>query len=202
METTPKDVRERLIRTGLEELNSCGPQKFSVRRVAERCGVSCAAPYKHFKDKNDFLAAIITYANSLWAERQREVVRSCPDSTREQLVQISMAYIHFLVENPYFRSALMLKDEAFDNEHLHLRGDVSQLTRKLITRYCAEVGMPERVELVKTFIVRSLIYGAALMLDNGELPNTPDILEEVAQVIDREFDLPGTTSATALGTEL
>ena len=44
------NTRDRLIQAGLEELNQYGVQHFSTRRVAKVCGVSCAAPYKHFKD--------------------------------------------------------------------------------------------------------------------------------------------------------
>jgi AcrR family transcriptional regulator len=52
-------TREQLIRAGLQELNEYGIQNFSTRRVAKRCGVSCATPYKHFKDTQEFIAAIL-----------------------------------------------------------------------------------------------------------------------------------------------
>ena len=45
------------------------------------------------------------------------------------------------------------------------------------------------MERRKTYVVRSLIYGAALMLDNGELPMTPDVMEAIRSAIVREFDL-------------
>ena len=54
-----KNMRERLLLAGIDEINTQGVTGFSIRRVAENCGVSCAAPYKHFKDKRDFIASII-----------------------------------------------------------------------------------------------------------------------------------------------
>ena len=48
--TGARNTREALILAGLEELNEYGIQHFSTRRVAKACGMSCAAPYKHFKD--------------------------------------------------------------------------------------------------------------------------------------------------------
>ena len=58
-----KSTRETLILAGLEELNEYGVQHFSTRRVAKACGVSCAAPYKHFKDSHEFIAEILGYIN-------------------------------------------------------------------------------------------------------------------------------------------
>ena len=51
-------LREELILAGIEEIEAHGVRGFSLRRVAKKCGVSCAAPYKHFADLNDFLLAI------------------------------------------------------------------------------------------------------------------------------------------------
>ena len=50
--------------------------------------------------------------------------------------------------------------------------------------------MPEDVRRHKVFVVRSLLYGAALMFDNRELLYTPENLENARRMIDREFDLP------------
>jgi len=94
------------------------------------------------------------------------------------------------VENPYFRSILMRTNKDFDSEYVRLRGQLSRISRNLVDRYCDEVGMPEKKKLVKTFIVRSLLYGAALMFDNGELEYDGENMAAVIEAIDREFDLP------------
>jgi AcrR family transcriptional regulator len=186
-----KNLQEQLIKAGIYELNKNGVQNFSVRRIADSCGVSCAAPYKHFKDKQSFIAAIIEYINNLWAERQKLVLkRVLPAPTRTIILEISVEYIRFLVENPYFRSILMLSNEEFDSEYVSLRAQLSRISRDLINKYCEEVGMSEKNKKIKTFIVRSLLYGAALMFDNGELEYNEENMSAVASAINREFDLP------------
>jgi len=86
----------RLIKAGIYELNRYGVQNFSVRRIAGRCGVSCAAPYKHFKDKHKFIAAIIEYINDIWAGRQREVLaRVSVEPTRRKILAICEENIRF-----------------------------------------------------------------------------------------------------------
>ncbi|OCT16393.1 TetR family transcriptional regulator [Paenibacillus pectinilyticus] len=51
------DLRETLIRTSLELISEVGLAGFSVARVAKRAGVSSAAPYRHFPDRESLLAA-------------------------------------------------------------------------------------------------------------------------------------------------
>lgn len=185
-----RNIREQLILAGIREINLYGLQNFSVRRIAAACGVSCAAPYKHFKDRHSFLAAMFEYINAQWGERQLEILQQYPSDTRQQLLQISLAYIRFLVENPHYRSIIMLKDEEFDSAYRNIRGRITSLSSSIIARYCAEVGMSEPVRRRKTYVVRSLIYGASLMFDNGELEYNEENMKLVAACIDREFDLP------------
>jgi len=190
MAEAAKELHDRLIQAGIEELNENGVQSFSVRRVAEKCGVSCAAPYKHFKDKQSFIAAIIESVNVMWEAQQLLVLKKYNSTTRKQILEISMEYIRFLVKNSYFRSIIMLKDDQFDNEYERLRGQLSRISKELVGKYCLEVNMPEKVARRKTYVVRSLIYGAALMFDNGELEYTDENMQAVSDTIDREFDLP------------
>ena len=46
-----ESVREQLIAAGTAELEAHGIADFSLRRVAAACNISCAAPYKHFKNR-------------------------------------------------------------------------------------------------------------------------------------------------------
>ena len=188
--TRKNNKREELIKAGLAEINEYGVAGFSVRRVAEACGVSSGAPYKHFGNKIGFEAAMIEYVNAQWSQRQQAIVENNPDSTRKQLVEFSVEYVKFLVDNPHFRSILMLKDDKFDDVYQQMRGRVSTLTQQLVQKYCAEVNMSQEVQLRKLYIVRALIYGAALMFDNGQLPYNTDTVAIVRNSIDREFDLP------------
>lgn len=74
------NLREDLILAGINEINAYGANGFSVRRVANACQVSSAAPYKHFKDKKEFIGAIIDYVNDQLAVTQDRVLADCPDS--------------------------------------------------------------------------------------------------------------------------
>ena len=101
-----------------------------------------------------------------------------------------MGYVKFLVEHPHFRSILMLKDDEFDNIYHKMRGELSIITQQLAEKYCTSVGMDAETRCRKQYILRSLIFGAALMFDNGEMEYNDHMLEIVRASVDREFDLP------------
>jgi len=52
------DLRGALLRSSLELLRDPASGDFTLREVARRAGVSHNAPYRHFRDKDDLLAAI------------------------------------------------------------------------------------------------------------------------------------------------
>src|SRR4051794_41941606 len=52
------ELREALLRTSLDLLAEAGLGAFSVAEVARRLGVSSAAPYRHFPDRDHLLSAV------------------------------------------------------------------------------------------------------------------------------------------------
>lgn len=182
-------IRERLINAGIEEIKNNGVRDFSLRRVAEKCGVSCAAPYKHFKNKDDFILAIYNYINDMWYHIQLQIISDYPDDIRIQLIEISLAYIRFLVQNPNFYSLIMINEDNMFEQLKLSKAKLSVKSRELIDQYCINVNMSHKNKVSKTFVVRSLIYGAALMYNNGEMVYSEKNLQMVREAITREFDI-------------
>ena len=185
-----KNMRQLLIEAGIEEINRSGVADFSVRRVAQACGVSCAAPYKHFKDRREFIAAIIEYVNEQWYERQDDILAGCTGGLREQIVEIVVGYVRFLVEKPWFRSILMLKDEEFDNLYHKTKGQMSSRSQKLEAEFFAESGWDQEKIRRKLHIVRAILFGTVFLIETGEVTFSEQVLENIRTTVDREFDLP------------
>lgn len=184
------NTRQLLIEAGIEEINRAGVANFSVRRVAQACGISCAAPYKHFKDKREFIAAIIEYVNEQWYQQQEEILNGCGAGVRERIVAISVGYVRFLMEKPWFRGILMLRDEEFDNLYHRVRGQLSSRSRQLEQDIYAQSGWDEETMKRKTHLSRAMIFGTVFLIDAGELEFGDAVVERVGRIIDREFDLP------------
>ena len=184
---SPSALRERLILAGIDELNREGADNLSIRRVARRCGVSCAAPYCYFPDKESLISAIVDYINTQWSERLHTVLLESPGSTRDELVAVSVAYVRFLSDHPNFRSIIMQHESSWI---VHPIAAMSTASASLVDRYCAEVRMPPAVRARKLFMVRSTIYGAAMMLDRGDLAPTEETFAMIRRMLAREFELP------------
>ena len=52
------NLREALTEAGIRIINESGEDALSLRKVASACDVSHAAPYAHFKDKDELIEEI------------------------------------------------------------------------------------------------------------------------------------------------
>ena len=184
-----KNIRESLILAGIDEINAHGASGFSFRRVAELCHVSCAAPYKHFADKKQFISAIIDYVNQQWAETQEEVLRQCGDDLRKQMVEVAVNYVKFLMEKPYYRQILMLKNADFDNLYHRKPGEVNSRTEQIMHNIQKAYDLSEEVWRRKALTVRSILFGSVFMFDSGEFKYSEETLEDIRYIINREFEV-------------
>ena len=150
-----QNLREALIIAGIEEINEFGANEFSVRRVAKACHVSTAAPYKHFTDKKEFISAIIDYVNAQWAEVQEQILAGCDQHPRTQMVEVAVGYVKFLMEKPYYRQILMLKNAEFDNLYHRKRGEINSRTEQIMATIKETYGLPDDVWERKKLLVRS-----------------------------------------------
>lgn len=181
------NLRHDLILAGIDEINQHGASEFSVRRVAAKCNVSSAAPYKHFKDKKEFISEIIEYVNERWAEKQEEVLAQCVDNPRSQMVEVAVAYVKFMMENPYYRQILMLKNADFDNLYHRKRGEINSRTEQIMMKIKETYRLSDEVWARKALMVRSLIFGAVFMFDCGEFRYSQKTIDDLRYIIDREF---------------
>ena len=189
MRVANEATQEKFLIASVAELEEHGVTDFSIRRVAQRCDVSCGAPYKHFKNKNELILEVIRYINRQWHEYQTNLIADCR-STREELIETSMGYIGFLCEHPSFLSILLLNDKTMDSEQIAEKNSISNLTAVLINQYCNEVCMDQDDAIRKIYAVRSFIFGAALMINGEVLPKNETTMKNIRYCITREFDLP------------
>jgi AcrR family transcriptional regulator len=95
------DLREALIQAGLKLLTEGGVETLSLRAAAQLAGVSHAAPYRHFRDKNALVAAIAERGfRLLTAAMQAEAALAKPRDSRERLTALGIGYLHFATQNP------------------------------------------------------------------------------------------------------
>lgn len=180
-------VRDRLIDAGIRELEAYGAQGFSLRRVAQVCGVSCAAPYKHFKDKQALIEAIADTLNSRWLDRQAEALGELSGDPGAQLKTICKEYLKFLSENPNFCALITQRDESTGKWHLNHLFNQSSRTKSLIVQYAKEHSMSEDEVYSSVCAIRAVLYGAAMMNQNDDMRLNNSTIDILSRMIDSQF---------------
>ena len=104
------NLKAELIEKGLKLLDEAGYEGFSLRKVAKACNVSHAAPYRHFKNKDDLILAIGAQALARFSKSLQSAVDLYPDNPASQLKEMGYAYIRFFTENPEYLRLLFLSD--------------------------------------------------------------------------------------------
>jgi AcrR family transcriptional regulator len=99
------NLPEALVQAGLKLLAEGGMEKLSLRAAAQLAGVSHAAPYRHFRDKDALVAAIAEKGFRLQTARMaEELARARGKDLRARLTALGVGYVAFAVEHPaYFR---------------------------------------------------------------------------------------------------
>lgn len=97
------DLKNSLIEAGIELINIEGEKQFSLRKVSKLCGVSQAAPYSHFKDKEDLLKAMQEHVTNQFVEILEEAVNCYPNKNDERAIyQMGVSYVMFFKNNPQY----------------------------------------------------------------------------------------------------
>ncbi len=99
------DLRQAIVKAALEILHETQSLEFSLRELARRAGVSHNAPYKHFLDKRELLAAVSAAGFETLTKRMAHELGRLRDP-REQLFAMLRTYIDHGVENPALYSLM------------------------------------------------------------------------------------------------
>src|SRR4029079_6936565 len=93
------DLRRAIVKAALEILRETQSLEFSLRELARRAGVSHNAPYKHFADKRDLLAAVSAAGFDMLTKRMAREIAALRDP-QARLSAMMGAYIRHGVQNP------------------------------------------------------------------------------------------------------
>jgi AcrR family transcriptional regulator len=99
------DLREALIAASIELISERGVRDFSLAEASRRLGVAPSAPYAHFADRDELLAAVAVRALELFQGRlERTITRAA--RPRERLATIVREYVGFAAAHEALFQAL------------------------------------------------------------------------------------------------
>ncbi len=184
------DLKAELIEKGLALLSEQGYASFSLRRVAKACGVSQTAPYRHFKDKDELVGAILDQAMTAFNTSLERAVSKHDGDPRSQLKEMGVAYIRFFAENPEYLRLLFVNDlkrtkdaHGFDDTAHMQPGHAFATLFRTVRAYCAAYPDNGWKEQELTLLCWGLVHGISVIMARDELPFGGDCLKLVHSIM-------------------
>jgi AcrR family transcriptional regulator len=185
------NLREALIQAALSLIAEKGPGGFSFADAARSAGVSAAAPYRHFRDRDALLADVAERAFVLFAERLEAAWDGGRPEPFKAFERIGQAYLAFARDEPAIYSA-MFEAGIERNATPELRKASDQafaVLRRAAETLCA-LAPPDRrpPALMVALHVWSLSHGIATLFTRSKagersLPMSPEDLLEAGVLV-------------------
>lgn len=170
------DLRAALLAAAEAELAERGVEKFSLRGVAKRAGVSHAAPAHHFGDANGLLTALAAegFRRFVGVQRARQR-RAAPDGA-DQLIAAGLGYIDFATTSPALFRLMFSSDrpQHGDPELALAAGAAFQQLVDDVAR-ARGVGAPPMLDVMSTW---AIAHGLADLLNAGRMRHLLDMPPE------------------------
>ena len=157
-------VKARLVFSGLKELDKHGVADFSLRRVAQDAGVSCAAPYRHFKDKDELIGAVIEFVLEGWTLLAEQICEIFSDDAPTLVSELAVAGLRFWIGNGNFRTVIVASATLGRGENGMLASFDAPII-SAIEKYAA--GSTDNTVKRLSFKILSMLYGAVMLVDGG-----------------------------------
>jgi AcrR family transcriptional regulator len=185
------NLKEALIRAALQLIAEKGPGGFTFAEAARFAGVSPAAPYRHFRDRDELLADVARRGFELFAaalEQAWDGGRPEPSAAFERL---GKAYLAFARTEPAYYSAMFEAGIPLEGSpELTAAGDrafavIRSASEKMIERIPAGRRPPA---LMMALHIWSMSHGIASLFGRGDagrrkLPMTAEELLEAGVLV-------------------
>jgi AcrR family transcriptional regulator len=165
------NLREALIRAALDLIAQKGPAGFTFADAARWAGVSPAAPYRHFRDRDDLLANVALRG----FEQFEAALAAAWDDGRPDpfaaLHRMGKAYLAFARTEPAYYSAMFEAGIPVDaSPELRAAGDRAfAVLRGAAEKLCAQIPPKDRPPVLMLALhIWSLSHGVASLFGRGD----------------------------------
>ena len=185
------NLREVLLEAARKLIEQYGPAGFSLTEAARLAGVSPAAPYRHFKDREALLAEVARNGFERFAARLDMAWNNGIPTPLSAFENLGKAYLAFAREEPA-SYAVMFEAGLHPGEDLSLKaaGDRAfNVLQRAATALCQALPPDRRPPIrLMSLHIWALSHGVADLFvqgrpDGGKLPLNPEEILELATLI-------------------
>ena len=196
------NLKEALLRAALELIAQKGPAGFTFAEAARWAGVSPAAPYRHFRDRDELLASVALRG---FEKFEAVLARAWDDGRPDVFValdRLGKAYLEFARTEPAYYSAMFEAGIPLaTNPELREAGERAfAVLRGAAEKLCVQIPLRTRPPaLMVALHIWAMSHGVASLFGRGDaarrtLPMSPEeLLEAQVLVYLRGLGVPGAT---------
>ncbi len=176
------DLRNELLTAGVELLAEGGVDALSLREAARRAGVSHAAPYRHFADRQALLDAIATEGFAHLTTVMRAALDTAGSAFADRLRALAGAYVRFALERPA-QFQLMFAAPKVDSDRNQALRETADAAFAVLLDVVADgqengqVVAGDPAEL--SWITWSAVHGAATLIAGGHRDEAAGSVDEI-----------------------
>jgi AcrR family transcriptional regulator len=194
------NLKEALLRAALELIAQKGPAGFTFAEAARWAGVSPAAPYRHFRDRDELLASVALRG---FEKFETVLARAWDDGRPDVFValdRLGKAYLEFARTEPAYYSAMFEAGIPLaTNPELREAGERAfAVLRGAAEKLCVQIPLRTRPPaLMVALHIWAMSHGVASLFGRGDaarrtLPMSPEeLLEAQVLVYLRGLGVPG-----------
>lgn len=185
------NLKAALLRAAVELIAEVGPAAFTLREVARRAGISHNAPYRHFREKDELLAAVAAEGFERLADALSKPERTAharkPHPALRRFQASGLAYVRFALGSP--EHVLVMFDWPLPGDRYPELSAASKrafsVLAELVEAAQSEGSLPAGDPLPLACTAWSLVHGVAKLAIAGSLPFQSEsaILRFAAQAI-------------------
>jgi len=185
------NLKEALIRAALQLIAEKGPAGFTFAEAARFAGVSPAAPYRHFRDRDDLLADVARRGFEQFADALTKAWDDGRPDPMTAFERMGRAYLSFARTEPAYYSAMFEAGIPLDADPglREAAGRAFEVLRRASETLCAQAPAGRRPPaLMMSLHVWALSHGIASLFGRGDagrrpLPMAPEELLEAGVLI-------------------
>lgn len=182
------DLRAQLVEATRILVEEAGPDHFSVSEACRRAGVSTAAPYKHFKDKQEMLRAVAIAGMQRQHAQMSAELEDYEPGTLDRIVALGRVYVRFAMTEPgVFRLMFGLSEKHGEhNDLIETGNNTFDVVIHEVAR-CRGRSTTTEADEHEAFLLWSFVHGLSFLNIDGKLAeknmaiDLEPILEDIAR---------------------